>query len=80
MLQKSYKDGGEELSSLATLKKQNDQLQASLEEAHKELRKMQNGYSLDKIVVTSDVKEILIKTYRAEKRKSFLNNIKTVFI
>ncbi|CAG5110204.1 Oidioi.mRNA.OKI2018_I69.chr2.g4629.t2.cds [Oikopleura dioica] len=56
-----------ELSSLATLKKQNDQLQASLEEAHKELRKMQNGYSLDKIVVTSDVKEILIKTYRAEK-------------
>jgi len=66
---KTYKDGGEEIGSFTSIKRQNEQLKASLEEAHKELRKMQTGHSLEKVAVTSDVKELLHRTYKAEKRK-----------
>lgn len=56
-----------EIGSFTSIKRQNEQLKASLEEAHKELRKMQTGHSLEKVAVTSDVKELLHRTYKAEK-------------
>ena len=67
-MKKTYKDGGEEIGSFTSIKRQNEQLKASLEEAHKELRKMQTGHSLEKVAVTSDIKELLHRTYRTEKR------------
>lgn len=57
-----------ELSTLTTIKRENEQLRASLEEAHKEMRKMQDGGVLDRVMITSDLKQVLQRTYRAEKQ------------
>jgi hypothetical protein len=59
----------EELSQLTTYKRENEQLRRSLEEAHKELRTMQDGGSVDHIQISSELKSLLYKTYRIEKGK-----------
>ena len=60
----------EELSQLSTYKRENEQLRRSLEEAHRELRTMQDGGSIDHCQINSELKSLLQRTYRIEKGSS----------
>ena len=60
-------NGAEELSQLNTYKRENEQLRRSLEEAHRELRTLQEGGSLDHIQINAELKSLLQRTYRIEK-------------
>jgi len=72
----------EELSQLATYKRENEQLRRSLEEAHRELRTMQDGGTVDNIQVNAELKSLLQRTYRIEKGiflKNFLRSCPKFF-
>jgi stromal interaction molecule 1 len=56
-----------ELSQLNTYKRENEQLRRSLEEAHRELRTLQEGGSLEHIQINAELKSLLQRTYRIEK-------------